>query len=88
MATTSIGRRKKRRSKIAGASARKAAGLTKTKKFAGKTYTKKACSKTKAGATAMAKRARKSGKAARVVKNPSTGSYCLYTRGAAKKKVA
>jgi hypothetical protein len=59
--------------------------LTATKRFGKKTYRKVACSKTKLGATQKAKTARKSGKAARVVKNPN-GGYCLYTAG--KKKAA
>lgn len=60
--------------------------LTKTKKFSGKVYTKSTCSRLKSGATKTVKAAREKGKAARVVKNPLTGGYCVYVRGAAKRK--
>lgn len=58
--------------------------LSATKKFGKKTYKKVACSKTKLAANAKAKAARKAGKAARVVKNP-TGGYCLFTAGTKRK---
>lgn len=61
-------------------------GLPKTKKFGGKTYTKSTCGKTKTAAKATAKRVRKSGKNARVVKDPKTGRHCVFTRGRAKSK--
>lgn len=56
--------------------------LPKTKKFNGKTYTKKACG-TKAAAKKTAANHRKKGtkKVARVVKDPVTKKYCVYTRG-------
>ncbi len=58
--------------------------LSATKKFGRKIYKKVACSKSKLAANAKAKAARKSGKAARVVKNP-TGGYCLFTASSKRK---
>jgi hypothetical protein len=62
-------------------------GLPATKKIGKKTYTKSSCAKTKVAANSKAKAARKSGKAARVVKNPA-GGYCLFTAGRKRKKVS
>ncbi len=62
--------------------------LTKTKKFGKKTYKKTACSLLKLVINMKAKNVRKTGRKARVVKNPA-GGYCLFTAGAARKaKVA
>ena len=63
------------------------ASLPARKKFGKKVYTKLSCSKTKAAATAKAKSARKAGKAARVLKNPS-GGYCLFTAASKRKPAA
>ncbi len=54
------------------------ASLPARKKIGTKTYTKVACSTFRFAATSKAKAARKAGKAARVLKNPS-GGYCVFT---------
>lgn len=63
------------------------ASLPARKKIGKKTYTKVACSKLKSALTSKAKAARKAGKAARVLKNPS-GGHCLFTAASKRKPVA
>ena len=54
-----------------------------TRRFGGKTYKKAMCSPKKSRATSIAKKARKMGQGARVVKSRSGShtTYCVYTRG-------
>ena len=58
-------------------------GLPQRKKFGDKNYTKKSCGKNKTDAKKAAEKFRKEGKGklARVVQDPATGKWCLYTRG-------
>ena len=64
------------------ATKRKKSSVAGTVKLSGVNYKHLSCSTTKAGAKALAKKVRATGKKARVV------GKCVYTRGAAKKKAA